>query len=680
MKRASGLRLSLRALGGRLGAQWERERRDTLFLMAPVLVSVLAHLPWLPWWVGTGFLVLFFWRLGLLFSGRWLPRASVRWAGAAAATAAVWAHYDTLVGREPGVALLVLFLGLKLMEMRANRDLFVVIFLSLFLLLAAFLHSQSIGTAAIVLVALAGLLAAMLTMQYKRQEASIGQRLRTIGVLMMQALPVAAVLFVLFPRPGGPLWGVPGDTSRASTGLSESMTPGAISDLGESSEIAFRVQFEGAMPPQSTLYWRGPTFGSFDGATWRALSRPVVPLPTPEVRFDPGQQIAYSITQEPSRRPWLFALELPVQVAMPSGLPARLQPDLQLVTNAPLVSRTRFRVESSVGWQAGLNETPASLRNWLELPPAFNPRTLALAARWREESDGDQHLVERALTMFREQPFRYTLQPPRLGRDSVDDFLFDTRSGFCEHYAGAFVVLMRALDIPARVVTGYQGGERNPVDDWWLVRQADAHAWAEVWLSERGWVRVDPTAAVAPERIERGVRLESRFADIPGINAAGPLLARLRFNFDAVTNAWNQWLLSYDKGRQQRLLERIGLHPDDLRSLAAALALALTVIVGAIAVLTLHPRRARDPVERAWDEFCQRMAATGLTRLPHETASSYLRRVERLLEPENIPEARRIVALYNRLRYGGPPAGERESDRQRLDVRKLHRCARQFKP
>jgi hypothetical protein len=365
---------------------------------------------------------------------------------------------------------------------------------------------------------------------------------------------------------------------------------------------------------------------------------------------------------------------------MPPGLPATLQPDLQLVTNAPLASRTRFSVESSVGWQAGLNETPASLRNWLELPPGFNPRTLALAARWREDERADQHLVERALTMFREQPFRYTLQPPRLGRDSVDDFLFETRSGFCEHYAGAFVVLMRALDIPARVVTGYQGGERNPVDDWWLVRQADAHAWVEVWLSDRGWVRVDPTAAVAPERIERGVRLESRFADIPGIDAAAPLLARLRFNFDAITNAWNQWLLSYDKGRQQHLLERLGLRADDWRSLAAALALALTVIVGTIAVLTLHPRRARDPVERAWDEFCQRMAATGLMRLPHETASNYLRRVERMLEPESVPEARRIVALYNRLRYDRPTAGDRETDPQRVDVRKLHRCVRQFRP
>ncbi|MFP5406934.1 MAG: DUF3488 domain-containing protein, partial [Gammaproteobacteria bacterium] len=207
MKRAMRLPLALRALTGQLGAQWERERRDTLFLMAPVLVATLSHLSWLPWWVGTGFLVLFAWRLGLLFSGRWLPRASVRWAAALASTAAVWAHYGTLIGREPGVALLVLFLGLKLMEMRAKRDLFVVIFLSLFLLLAAFLHSQSIATAAIVLIGLAGLLSAMLTMQYRSHEAPILHRLRIVGALMLQALPLAVVIFVLFPRPGGPLWG-----------------------------------------------------------------------------------------------------------------------------------------------------------------------------------------------------------------------------------------------------------------------------------------------------------------------------------------------------------------------------------------------------------------------------------------------------------------------------------------
>jgi len=595
MNGANGLRLSLRALGGRLGAQWERERRDTLFLMLPVFVAVLPHFGWMPWWVGAGFVLLFAWRLGLLFSGRWLPRASVRWAGAIAAAAAVWAHYDTLVGREPGVALLILFLGLKLMEMRARRDLFVVIFLSLFLLLAAFLHSQSIGTAAVVGLALAGLLAAMLTMQYQRQEAPIRQRLKTVGILLLQALPVAAVLFVLFPRPAGTLWGMQSDTQRASTGLSDSMTPGAISDLGESTAVAFRVQFEGETPPTAQLYWRGPVFGDFDGATWRALKRPIVPQPAPQVRFSRDVRIAYAITQEPSSRPWMFPLEMPIEIEPPPGLRVSLTADLQLVASAPLDARARYRAESSTQWQAGLNETRNSLQNWLELPAGFNPRTLALAAQWRAETlaadsvggrtpqrgEVDLRLIERALAMFRQQPFRYTLQPPLLGRHSVDDFLFETRSGFCEHYAGAFVVLMRALDVPARIVTGYQGGERNPVDGWWLVRQADAHAWAEVWLDGRGWTRVDPTAAVAPERIERGVRLEPGFAGVPGLDLAKPLLATLRFRFDALANAWNQWLLSYDRGRQARLLERLGLTADDWRAIAGLLALSLTAIVGA---------------------------------------------------------------------------------------------------
>ena len=701
MKRATGLRLSLRALGGRLGAQWERDRRDTLFLMLPVFVAVLPHFGWMPWWVGAGFLLLFAWRMGLLFSGRWLPRASVRWAGAIAATAAVWAHYDTLAGREPGVALLILFLGLKLMEMRARRDLFVVIFLSLFLLLAAFLHSQSIGTAAIVGLSLAGLLAAMLTMQYQRQEAPIRQRLKAVGILLMQAIPLAAVLFVLFPRPAGTLWGMQSDTQRASTGLSETMTPGAISELGESTAIAFRVRFEGDMPPTAQLYWRGPVFGDFDGATWRALRRPVVPPPAPQVRYARDARIAYEITQEPSSRPWMFPLEMPIEVEPPAGLRASLGPDLQLLASAPLDSRARYRVESSTGWQAGLNETSESLRNWLELPPGFNPRTLALAAQWRSEtlaadgagertpersesalrpserSEDARRLVERALVMFRQQAFRYTLQPPLLGRHSVDEFLFETRAGFCEHYAGAFVVLMRALDVPARVVTGYQGGERNPVDGWWLVRQADAHAWAEVWLEGQGWTRIDPTAAVAPDRIERGLRLDPGFAGVPGLDLARPLLSTLRFRLDALTNAWNQWLLSYDRGRQVRLLERLGLKADDWRSIAGLLALSLTAILGAIAVLTLHPRRARDPIERAWDDFCQKLAVTGLARQPHETATAYLARVERLVEPDRVADARRIAALYNRLRYGGT---SRADPAPREDVRHLLQCVRQFRP
>ena len=681
MNRAQALQLSLKALGGRLGAQWERERRDTLFLMLPVLVAVLPHLAWIPGWVAAGFMLLFAWRLGLLFSGRWLPRASVRWAGALAATAAVWAHYDTLLGREPGVALLILFLGLKLMEMRARRDLFAVIFLSLFLLLAAFLHSQTILTAGLVLIGLAGLLAAMLTMQYRRQEAPIGRRLATVAVLLLQAVPVAVVLFVLVPRPASSLWGLGVDSQRGQTGLSESMTPGAIAELGESMEIAFRVRFDDAIPGTASLYWRGPVFDQFDGATWRAREWPTVGRPAPEVQHRPASRIAYELIQEASPRPWLFALEMPVEVAPPRGLRLRLRHDLQLVASAPLDARTRFRIVSAQAWQAGLNETPESLRNALELPEGFNPRTLALAERWRAETPGaaparDAQLVGRALEMFRNEPFRYTLRPPPLGRDGVDDFLFGTRAGFCEHYAGAFVVLMRALGIPARVVTGYQGGERNPVDGWWLVRQADAHAWAEVWLAGRGWTRIDPTAAVAPERVERGQRLEAPAFGGTALAAAGPILSALRHRLDAITNAWNQWLLSYDRTTQARLLQRFGLDANDWRALAAALALCLTIAVGVVAILTLHTARPRDPVQRAWQAFSDKLAVRGLARLGHEPPNAYLLRLEQALGSEQLPAARRIVSLYNRLRYG--PADDEGT--RRADMRHFRECVRQFRP
>ncbi|MCC7059993.1 MAG: DUF3488 domain-containing transglutaminase family protein [Burkholderiaceae bacterium] len=671
----NGLRYSLRALGGTLGAQWERERRETLFLMAPVLLSVLPQLPHLPWWASTGFMVLFLWRLGLVLSGRWLPRASVRWVAAIACTAAVYAHYQTLFGRDPGIVLLVLFLGLKLMEMRARRDLFVVIFLCFFLLLTAFFHSQSMLTAALVGLALYGLLAAMLTMQYRRNEASIGRRLRSVGVMMLQALPIAAAIFVLFPRLGGPLWGLPSDALRARTGLSDAMTPGNIAQLSESDEIAFRVRFEGAIPPTADLYWRGPVFGSFDGLTWRAMHAGTGPPPAP--RIDPveaaGTPVRYTVTQEPGMHNWVFALEMPIDIEATDGATLRLRSDLQLVASTPLGTRTRHQLVSNTRFRVGLNETAQSLRNWLELPAGFNPRTLALARRWRDEALGERQRVERVLAMFRSQPFRYTHQPPLLGRDSVDDFLFETRAGFCEHYAGAFVVLMRALDVPARVVTGYQGGERNPVDGYWLVRQADAHAWAEVWLAGAGWVRVDPTGAVAPQRIERGLRLAAdRFAD----DAAGtvqPLLRRLRFNLDAIGNAWNQWVLSYDRSRQQNLLARIGIAAGDWQRLAALLATVLAALLGAVALLTLHPSRPRDPVERAWLAFCDRLAAAGLARMRHETASAYLARIARALEPAQRAEARRIVAAYEALRYASA-----EPDREA--VRHLRNSVRAFRP
>ncbi len=672
---ASGMRHALRVLGGRLGAQWERERRETLFLMAPVALSVLPHVAHLPWWTTVAFSLLFAWRLALVLSGRWLPRASVRWAAALACIVAVYAHYDTLLGREPGVALLVLFLGLKLMEMRARRDLFVVIFLCLFLLLAAFLHSQSIVTAAAVALALYGLLAAMLTMQFRNEETPLGQRLRSVGLMLAQALPVAAALFVLFPRGAAPLWGLPSDAQRARTGLSESMTPGAIASLAESDALAFRVRFDGKVPPMARMYWRGPVFGAFDGSTWRAATSRA-PAAAPRVRFaGNGAPIRYTLTQEPTGYRWLFALEMPQRVRA-GTLEVLHRADLQLVARSPLHARVQLTIESGTDYVAGEDETGTALLAALALPPGSNPRTQEMAALWRAQegvgAQSDQRLIGRALALFGAAPFRYTHDAPALGRHSVDDFLFGTRAGFCEHYASAFAVLMRALGIPARIVTGYQGGELNPVDGNWQVRQRDAHAWSEVWLAERGWVRVDPTAAVAPERVERGVRADARRRAL----AAGdewPLLLRLRFNLDALGHAWNQWILAYDGGRQRTVLERLGIPAADWRHLAALLAAALGASIGAVALLTLRPHQRRDPLAQAWDAFCERLAAVGLQRAPHETPSRYLARVARSLDPAMLGRARDIVAEYERLRYA-------EQWPDAAAVRNLRKSVQAFEP
>ncbi|MCO5099928.1 MAG: DUF3488 and transglutaminase-like domain-containing protein [Burkholderiaceae bacterium] len=668
------LRYSLRALGGAMGAQWERERRETLFLMLPVLVSVLPHLPYLPAWAGVAFVVLFVWRFALVLSGRWLPRAFVRWVAALGCCAAVYAQYGTLLGREPGVVLLVLFLGVKLMEMQARRDLFVVIFLCFFLLLTAFFHSQSIATAAVVLVALYGLLAAMLTMQYRRAEASIGARLKLVGSMLAQALPLALVAFLLFPRAGGPLWGASTDEGRATTGLSDSMTVGNIARLGESDAIVFRVRFDGTPPPNALLYWRGPVFGDFDGRTWRALASPRgLGAPRIEYANDPTHRFAYEVTLEASGRDWLFALEMPLEAdAGHHGAALRL-PDLQLVATRPLHERIRYRVVSQTVFRIGADERDESLRPWLALPPGFAPRAVELASRWRRSGDAPQALVARALAMFREQSFRYTLEPPRLGVDSVDEFLFETRAGFCEHYASAFVVLMRAMAIPARIVTGYQGGERNPIDGYWLVRQADAHAWAEVWLAGLGWVRVDPTAAVDPARIEQGRRLAGRTpAGVAGTNAS-PWPLRIRSGLEAIGNAWNQFVLQYDGARQQSLLSRFGIDAGKRMRLAALLAVVLGATIVATALITLRPRSVRTPLQRCWDEFCARLAAIGLGRMMHETPSRYLARIERALDDESLARARRIVATYERLRYA-------VAEPEREAVRNLRLAVQAFQP
>ncbi|MCL4746168.1 MAG: transglutaminase domain-containing protein, partial [Burkholderiaceae bacterium] len=523
------------------------------------------------------------------------------------------------------------------------------------------------------LVAVLGLLATMVTMQFGGRELSIARRFRAAANLMVQAVPIAALFFLLFPRLDGPLWGMPEDAHASRTGLSESMSPGQISRLGHSDEVAFRVKFDGAVPAPATMYWRGPSFVRYDGQTWTAPVRAALAQPAPQVEPDASSLVAYTVTLEPTNRNWLFALEAPVRVEVPSS-GAALMPDLQLVARERLSDRLRYRIESATAFRFGLGEPAGTLREARELPEGFNPKTLEMAARWRAQDDDPQRLVERALQFFVRERFSYTLTPPLLGRDGVDEFLFDTRAGFCEHFAGAFVVLMRAMGVAARVVTGYQGGEQNPVDGFWVVRQADAHAWAEVWIAQRGWVRIDPTSVIAPERIEFGSRRlrESARDALSGLELAN--WSSLRFRLDALANAWNQWILSYDHTRQRKLFSSLGLGLDDWRDLVGALTAGLALLLAGVALITLHQGRPREPVDRCYDEFCKRMSGAGVERAPHETAGHLLSKAERVLDPARMRDARRIVTLYNRLRYGATPANRSES------VRHLRTLVNAFKP
>jgi transglutaminase-like putative cysteine protease len=631
-----------------------RDKADTLLLLAACLAVLAPHMLHLPLWTSALCLVTLCWRGWITLAGRRLPPVAVLLPVAAASLAMVRVEYQTLLGRNPGVAMLVLLLAFKLLEMRARRDLFVVVFLSLFIVLTNFFYSQTIPTALMMLLALVLLLAAQMSFQYTGLQPPLARRLKTSAQIVLLAVPLTAALFVLFPRIQGPLWGLPGDAGAARTGLSDSMAPGSMAELALSNEVAFRVLFQGRPPANRDLYWRAVVLTDFDGVTWTRRARHA-PQATLNLATR-GPLVRYQITQEPTGQRWLFALEQPRALPDLERGRARVTPELELVAPAPVMQRIRYDAASFPGAAFQVDESREQLNGGLRLPVGFNPRAMEYGYTLRQQHRDNQALVAAVLHRFRNEPFRYTLNPPPLGRDGIDDFLFGTRAGFCEHYAGAFVFVMRAAGVPARVVTGYQGGEVNPVDGYMSVRQSDAHAWAEVWLRERGWVRVDPTGAVSPARVERN--LAGALAPAPGMlgGMVGPQglswFAPVRFNLAALGNAWNQWVLDYTPQRQKALIERLGLSSQGaigLLAILAALAAALTLLP------LLADRRRGDPLDRVYAAFCETMRRRGFPRAAHEGPRAYC---ARLLAAEAAPQPASAVdaflTLYARLKYGSP--------------------------
>ncbi|WP_153115550.1 transglutaminase TgpA family protein [Rhodocyclus tenuis] len=617
------------------------------WLLAAALATAAPHAGHLPVWLSLLAGALLLWRVWL-----WRQNASLppRWLLALltlAGVAAIGWQYRTLFGRDAGVALLFLFMAAKPMEMRTRRDALVLVMLGYFLLLTHFFYAQSIPVGAWLL-ATATLLSAVLIRLYGGAQTprSIGSLAAKIS---LQALPLSLLLFLLFPRVAGPLWGLPQDAHAGVSGLSERMAPGSISSLIQSGAIAMRVRFAGAIPPQSDLYWRGPVFDDYDGQTWRALPAPAgraSAAPTVAIAAD-ARSVSYASTLEAHNQRWLLALDLPT--TLPAG--AELSGRLAAIAREPVRSRGLYNFSSTLDFVANRDEAPEVLQQALQLPEGFNPRARALAAGWRGEAPGQ--IINRALSFFGEQSFAYTLQPPLLGRDAVDDFLFAARRGFCEHYAGAFVFLMRAAGVPARVVAGYQGGEENPVDGYLVVRQSDAHAWAEVWLAGRGWQRVDPTAAVAPARVEQGVASALPAGEeLPlAMRFDAEWMRALRYRWEAVNNSWNQWVLGYTPERQRDTLARLGLGKADWRTLTLALGAAAGIALTALTLAGFRRGRPLDPAEHEWQRFCRQLRRRGLIRADWEGPLAFAARVadER---PELAALTTAAAGHYAVLRYG----------------------------
>ncbi|MGE5638761.1 MAG: DUF3488 and DUF4129 domain-containing transglutaminase family protein [Clostridia bacterium] len=644
--------------------------RDLAWLLASLILVIAPHALRTPWWLTLLTLCLYGWRVYFLLNRAPLPSRWFILGIAAVAMLGVWFEQRTLFGRTSGIFLLVLFSGLKLLETRTQRDAMVIAFLGYFLVITNFLYTQSIPTALLMCVSLFAITTALVG--FSAPQRPVRANARTAGLVLAHAAPAALMLFLLFPRVQGPLWGLPQDAYAGMTGLTDQMAPGNLSKLVLNDAIAFRAEFRGEPPVQRQLYWRGPVLWDFDGRTWRmgqAMFSPYAPPP-----IEGGPTFTYSVVLEPHNREWLFALEK--AATLPER--ARLTVDGQVLTSLPVRARMRYEMSSVAVSQGRPDEVPDLLRRALRLPRGSNPRATALAREWAGSGASDAQIVDRAIAFLRAGHFLYTLEPPLLGENPVDEFLFETKQGFCEHFSSSFVFLMRAAGVPARVVMGYQGGDVNPVDRIVTVRQSDAHAWAEVFLRGRGWTRVDPTGAAAPVRVDGGlVRAMPDASPLPFlVRTDYEWLRGLRYRWEAAAHKWNVWVLGYNPDRQRDLMNFVGFPDADWRSLTATLFTILGVITAALLVWSLRRLRAPDPVQLAWAAFCRKLARQGLERAPHEGPRDFSLRAARAL-PATRTTILRIAALYIGLRYGADPDAGRPA-RQARRVRELRRLVREL--
>jgi protein-glutamine gamma-glutamyltransferase len=630
----------------------ERMPFDQLLGITACLTLALAvHVTSLPVWVLITIALCVAIRLVLGFRDLGLPPRWLLIAISSLAITLLWVRFRTFTGLAAGTALLALMAGLKMLETQGKRDFYIVTLIIYFLCLAALLNSESFWLLGYLIATGWITTATLLRVTAAAQPAPAWlASLRYSGRLLLQALPLMLVLWLLFPRFSSPLWQFGSGSRSAESGLSDSLNPGDITDLALTDDVAFRVRFDGATPPPMEQYWRGPVLHDFDGRVWRHSLGVTGSNRAPALQTE-GTAYKYTINLEPHQHTWIFTLDWPAQWDLQRAF---LTGDYTLVEAYPVsrpidvtaTSFTHVRNLTPLSREARFRDT--------QLPADRNPRARELSTQLRAAHADDMDLARALLDMFSKQPFYYTLKPPALGADSVDEFLFQTRRGFCGHYASAFAAVMRGAGIPARIVTGYQGGTFNRFANYWIVQQNRAHAWVEVWIATQGWVRIDPTTAIDPARVEASVN--------DAVDADEPLADRWQrrsgwfrdawLRFDQLRDLWREQIITFNQDSQERLLGKLHIPEPDGGKLVLLLAGAFTLVV---LWLTWQLRRELDPgtrdrLLRSYARLCAKLAAVGLPRLPHEGAENYAARVAQL-RPDL---GRQVIALcrqYSRLRY-----------------------------
>lgn len=619
-------------------------------ILVALIVAIVPFIVKLPFWIVLWCFILW----GYVFlsvKNSWVrPNRLIRTILTFFGISGAFLNAGLMFGGDAFIGLMSVMAGLKPLEIQSHRDRMVTIFLAYFIVIAGLFYSESLAIT--IYMFLSVLVTTAVLIHINHPSGHMKVNLRLSGLIMVQAIPLMIILFFLFPRIHGTLWGLSRNVTGRS-GFSDTISPGNISKLVQSSKIAFRVSFKGKAPRHDFLYWRGIVFEFFDGETWStARKRPINPG-----LLKGKAAVEYSISLEPHDDRWLFALDMPA--SMPDMATMIMLHDYTLYAKRDITQKFRYKLKSYTSYNTGPQQ------GWplrvLELPAGGSPKARALAQKWADENDTHEKIIESGLAFFRENEFSYTLRPPLLEDDPVDDFLFRTRKGYCEHYASAFAFLMRVAEVPSRVVGGYLGGELNPYGDYLIVRQSDAHVWVEVWLSGKGWVRVDPVAAVAPERIERGVEESLSPDELPdflSLSRFGPFARfwkNFRFGWDAVNNQWDIWFSGYSYDQQEALLSRIGIKTDSWRGLAKALflALALTGLLTSLFLIRMFRKTdaKKDPVQMAYDRFCRKLARIGLSRRPEQGPVDYAKMVGSGRK-ELAASVSEITDIYVLLRYG----------------------------